>query len=113
MPRSTSTTFPSIDVIISHDWIDDSIVLSSTRKADKAPVPASLWNKRLMASFPDEKIDVEMLSLFRKVALSRCRINIRRSLVAYLRCRFPVEWLAYLQGYRDAKNGGRVNSMHA
>ena len=28
LPRSTSTTFPSIDVTINYDWIDDSIVLS-------------------------------------------------------------------------------------
>ena len=36
------TYFPFINVSIEHDWIDDTIVISPTRKADNAPVPASL-----------------------------------------------------------------------
>ena len=103
--RDDVTLFPQINCTINHDWIDDTIVLSSTRKADNAPVPASLWDKRIIASFPEKHIDIEILSLFRLAALSFYRKSIRKSFILHLRQHFPNEWISYLAGKRYAKEG--------
>ena len=78
---SQSTTFRSIDRTINHDWIDDDIAFSLTQKADNAPIPTLLWDKRIIASFPERSVDDELLGFFRKVRLSLYRKNLRRSLV--------------------------------
>ena len=93
---SNTTTFHNINVTIPHDWIDNTVVLSATRKADNAPVPASLWDRRIMASFPDRPVNVELLSLFRRVGLSFYRKRLRRSFVSHLRQECPDEWSAFL-----------------
>ena len=61
---SQTTIFTAINRSISHDWIDDNIVFSPIQKANNAPVPALLWDKRIIASFPNKAIDLELLRLF-------------------------------------------------
>ena len=103
---SNQTMFDKIGVTINHDWIDDTVVLSPTRKADNAPVPASLWDKRIMASFPGKPITTELLALFRMVGMSWYRKNLRRSFINYLRYCFSSEWDDYLLGKRHTVKGG-------
>jgi len=49
---STTTQFTAINVEISNDWVDQSVVLQSNRKEDKAPTPSELWDKWIILSFP-------------------------------------------------------------
>ena len=41
----TSTTFSSINATISNDWIDQSLLVTSSRKEDKATMPTWLWDE--------------------------------------------------------------------
>ena len=36
------TRFDELNVEINHDWVDQSLISTSTRKEDKAPVPTTL-----------------------------------------------------------------------
>ena len=103
------THFDSINVTINHDWIDETAALSQTRKADNAPIPASLWDKRIMASFPEKSIDLETLQVFRQLGLNLYRKNLRKSFIGHLRQSYPLDWIDYLQGKRSTGKGGNLN----
>ena len=56
--------------------MNNAVVLSPTQKADNTLVPASLQDKRIMASFLSYTIDVKLLALFRQAALAFYQKNL-------------------------------------
>ena len=98
LPVSRSTYFATVVTSINHDCIDESIVLSTPKKSDKAPIPASLWDKRLIAMFPNCPVALKVLNTLIKWALSRHRVNLRQSFAGYLQIAFYFEWQDIFRG---------------
>jgi len=66
-----------------------------------------LWDKRIIASFPNKAVDLELLWLFQQIGLSLYRRNLHRSFVTYLWYYYPTRWNLYLQGQcSTTKRGG-------
>ena len=103
---SPTTTFSSINVTINNDWIDETLVEKSSRKEDKAPVPTFLWNKRIMASFPNRNGVMKLISAMRNFLIRVCRKRLTRSLIVFLRSSFGTDWKDYLRGSRAHRKGG-------
>ena len=101
---SPTTTFPSIGVTINHDWADTDY--EQQVKSDSAPVPSSLWDKRLEASFPDRRGLTMLIRCLRMLSLLRYRRLLLGSFLTYLRRSFPEQWLSYCQGSRTSHHGG-------
>ena len=99
--------FITIETSINHDWIDESVASSTARRSDKAPIPDSIWDQRLIATFTDRPVDLKFLSTLKKWALSRHRVNLRHLFAHYLRITFSFEWQDFLRRKRLSCKGGK------
>ena len=105
-PPPSTTTFDSLNIEISNEWISQSVVDQPNRKEDKAPTPSELWDKRILLSFPDREGVVELISVFRSFLLRVYRRRLLKSFTSYLRSSFPNKWDDYLLGQRSQAVGG-------
>ena len=108
-PPSSSTHFEEINTTINDDWIDVSLVEKSSRKEDKAPVPSSLWDNRVLLSFPGRTGVPNLIIVLRSFLLRIYRKRLTKSLLLYLRSSFHSKWTNYVNGSRTHMKGGDLD----
>jgi len=105
-PSSEATFFPDIGVSISNTWTTMDLNSERSKKADNAPVPSELWDRRLSLSFPSDRGILHLASCLRTMALTWYRRRMLHSLCTYLRSSFPNEYSNYLLGQRKTLHRG-------
>jgi len=98
----STTTFPTINVTINHDWTKVSVTKD---KSDQAPVPSGFWDERLKASFPGQSNIMSVVACLRSLCLCQYRKRLTSSLLTYLRMTFPSDWANFLSGDRSSRRG--------
>jgi hypothetical protein len=97
---------PSIQRWLSHQWIDPELVTATAAKRDDACVPTSLWDARLTLLYPGvTRLHLETL---RSWLLRRCRLNVTRSLLRFLRSQHSIGWALQLTKSRASRHQGGV-----
>ena len=102
------TFFSDIGVSITNEWTAMDFNSERSKKADNAPVPSELWDKRLTLSFDSDRKILTLANCLRTLALSWYRRQTLRSFCNYLRRSFPEDYTNYLLGQRKTQYKGEV-----
>jgi len=83
------TRFDELNVEINHDWVDQSLISTSTRKEDKAPVPTALWDRRIIVSFCNNPNAGKLIEPLRSFLIRVYRRRLLKSFINYIGRKFP------------------------
>ena len=110
---SVTTHFPHINQTINDSWTDSMSDESRSKKADKAPVPSELWDRRLILSFPNRNGVIILANGLRKLCLRWHIRNIFLSFITYLRSTYSTQLDLYMSGLRGTQimGGGFLKSV--